>query len=525
MTGGPLPIMADDELRKVQYEMKLPIKKKYEMKLLREEQQREQVELERLRETVGLLLKEQKRAQEEQEELGLELKKLQPEVELLREERQREQEERQRERKEEKRRRREDQKRPSSYYGRSIVELTREEELKKVQHELELLRKERQIEHEELKLLLEERRREWEEEEERRRKEEQILRDAHQKEIDELKSFMMQLSYANICVEVEMDSIFTDSMEMASANENCATVLAKSQEMQVHIPAEVGAKKNFNLRWSYFERSDRGSGRSDRVSGRRRRDDIGRIIKSIAELAREEELEKVQHELELLREERKREQEERRREREEQEIETTQGGSEKEKICAYDRKFEKYSKLIDDQVKMIEQLELKRKEEVRNAFKNYASPLYEEVHVLKNQVDVCQRQENQVETLKDLCQRQEEKIYDQVKMIEQLELKRKEEARNAFENYASPLYEEVCVLKNQVEILKDVCQRQENQVETLKDLCQRQEEKICAYDRKFEKYSKSIDDQAKMIEQLEVAVLCAYMQVEGRVGAYLTCRT
>ncbi|KAI8570390.1 hypothetical protein RHMOL_Rhmol01G0030300 [Rhododendron molle] len=195
-----------------------------------------------------------------------------------------------------------------------------------------------------------------------------------------------------------------------------------------------------------------------------------------------------------------------------------------EKICAYDRKFEKYSKLIDDQVKKIEQLELKRKEEARNAFENYASPLYEEVRVLKNQVDVCQRQENQVEALKDLCRWQEEKIcaydrkfekyskliYDQVKM---------EEARNAFENYASPLYEEVCVLKNQVEILKDVCLRQEDQVETLKDSCQRQEEKLCAYDRKFQKYSKSIDDQAKIIEQLEVAVLCAYMQVEGCVGA------
>ncbi|XP_058186592.1 heat shock 70 kDa protein-like isoform X2 [Rhododendron vialii] len=121
-------------------------------------------------------------------------------------------------------------------------------------------------------------------------------------------------------------------------------------------------------------------------------------------------------------------------------------------------------------------------------------------------------------TINDKGRLSEEEIKKMVREEERYKLedekvKRMAEVRNAFENY------EVCVLKNQVEILKDVCQRQENQIETFKDLCQRQEEKICAYDRKFEKYSKLIDDQATTIKQLEAAITCAYMLVEGRVGA------
>ncbi|KAI8529783.1 hypothetical protein RHMOL_Rhmol11G0000300 [Rhododendron molle] len=56
-------------------------------------------------------------------------------------------------------------------------------------------------------------------------------------------------------------------------------------------------------------------------------------------------------------------------------------------------------------------------------------------------------------------------------------------------------HEEVRVLKNEFETLKDVCKQQNDQVETLKDLCQTQketiqmqQEKINAYDEKFARF-------------------------------------
>lgn len=49
-------------------------------------------------------------------------------------------------------------------------------------------------------------------------------------------------------------------------------------------------------------------------------------------------------------------------------------------------------------------------------------------------------------------------------------------------------HDEVRVLKNQVETLKDMCQEQKNQFETLKDLCQTQQETIRAYDEKFARF-------------------------------------
>ncbi|KAI8554870.1 hypothetical protein RHMOL_Rhmol05G0130400 [Rhododendron molle] len=56
-------------------------------------------------------------------------------------------------------------------------------------------------------------------------------------------------------------------------------------------------------------------------------------------------------------------------------------------------------------------------------------------------------------------------------------------------------HEEVRVLKNEVETLKDVCKQQNDQVETLRDLCQTQketiqmqQEKINAYDQKFARF-------------------------------------
>lgn len=63
-------------------------------------------------------------------------------------------------------------------------------------------------------------------------------------------------------------------------------------------------------------------------------------------------------------------------------------------------------------------------------------------------------------------------------------------------------YEEVRVLKNEVETLKDVCQEQKNQLATMKDLCQMQQEKIQAYDEKFARFD---------------TVLCAYIQ-QGPIG-------
>ncbi|KAG5564060.1 hypothetical protein RHGRI_000282 [Rhododendron griersonianum] len=477
MTGGPLPIMADEELRKVQYEMKL----------LREEQQREQVELERLRETVGLLLKEQKRAQEEQEELGSiaelareeELEKVQPELELLREERKREQEERRREREEHERRCREDQKENQVETLKDLCQ--RQEKICAYDRKFEKYSK---LIDDQVKMI---------EQLELKRKEE--VRNAFKNYASQLYEEVRVLkNQVDVCQRQENQVETLKDLCQRQEEKICAYD-RKIEKYSKLIDDQVKMIEQLELKRKEEERN---------------------AFKNYASPFYEE-VRVLKNQVEILKDV---------GQRQENQVETLKDlcQRQEEKICAYDRKFEKFSKLIDDQVKMIEQLELKRKEEARNAFKNFASPLYEEVHVLKNQVDVCQRQKNQVETLKDLCQRQEEKICaydrkfekysklidDQVKM---------EEARNAFENYASPLYEEVCVLKNQVEILKDVCQRQENQVETLKDLCQRQEEKICAYDRKFEKYSKSIDDQAKMIEQLEVAVLCAYMQVEGRVGA------
>jgi TATA-binding protein-associated factor Taf7 len=89
--------------------------------------------------------------------------------------------------------------RPISYSSRSDADIARQEELEKLRSELEQLREERQREREE-----EQRRREEEqrqrEEEQRQREEEQIYReeetkrrqDAQQREIDELKSFMMK---------------------------------------------------------------------------------------------------------------------------------------------------------------------------------------------------------------------------------------------------------------------------------------------------------------------------------------------
>ncbi|XXG59215.1 hypothetical protein AAC387_Pa04g1336 [Persea americana] len=58
-------------------------------------------------------------------------------------------------------------------------------------------------------------------------------------------------------------------------------------------------------------------------------------------------------------------------------------------------------------------------------------------------------------------------------------------------------HDEVRVLKNQVDTLKDMCQEQKNQFETLKDLCQTQQETIRAYDEKFARFD---------------AVMTAYMQ-------------
>ncbi|KAJ8649266.1 hypothetical protein MRB53_002289 [Persea americana] len=49
-------------------------------------------------------------------------------------------------------------------------------------------------------------------------------------------------------------------------------------------------------------------------------------------------------------------------------------------------------------------------------------------------------------------------------------------------------HDEVRVLKNQVQTLKDMCQEQKNQFETLKDLCQTQHERIRAYDEKFARF-------------------------------------
>ncbi|RWR87021.1 disease resistance protein RPM1-like protein [Cinnamomum micranthum f. kanehirae] len=63
-------------------------------------------------------------------------------------------------------------------------------------------------------------------------------------------------------------------------------------------------------------------------------------------------------------------------------------------------------------------------------------------------------------------------------------------------------HDEVRVLKNQVETLKDMCHEQKNQFETLKDLCHTQQETIRAYDEKFARFD---------------AVMSAYMQ-GGVVG-------
>ncbi|KAH7859934.1 hypothetical protein Vadar_007242 [Vaccinium darrowii] len=125
----------EEVLRKVQCELKLFHK---ERKREGQEQLREQVELELLQQKVGQVLKERKREHEER----------QRELKLLRKERKREQKERQRE-----------------------------------HEELELLREGRKREQMN-------RQRELEKEEERRH-EEQILRDAEQRDIDELKSFII----------------------------------------------------------------------------------------------------------------------------------------------------------------------------------------------------------------------------------------------------------------------------------------------------------------------------------------------
>ncbi|KAG5523757.1 hypothetical protein RHGRI_030667 [Rhododendron griersonianum] len=76
-------------------------------------------------------------------------------------------------------------------------------------------------------------------------------------------------------------------------------------------------------------------------------------------------------------------------------------------------------------------------------------------------------------------------------------------------------HEEVRVLKNEVETLKDVCKQQNDQVETLKDLCQTQketiqmqQEKINAYDEKFARFE---------------AVMSAYMH-GNRIGAGSNCQ-
>ena len=63
-------------------------------------------------------------------------------------------------------------------------------------------------------------------------------------------------------------------------------------------------------------------------------------------------------------------------------------------------------------------------------------------------------------------------------------------------------HDEVRVLKNQVETLKDLCQEQKNQFETMKDLCHTQQETIRAYDEKSARFE---------------AVMSAYMQ-GGPVG-------
>ncbi|KAF7153609.1 hypothetical protein RHSIM_Rhsim01G0162500 [Rhododendron simsii] len=75
-------------------------------------------------------------------------------------------------------------------------------------------------------------------------------------------------------------------------------------------------------------------------------------------------------------------------------------------------------------------------------------------------------------------------------------------------------HEEVRVLKNEVETLKDVCKQQNDQVETLKDLCQTQketiqmqQEKINAYDEKFARFE---------------AVMSAYMH-GNPIGAGSNC--
>ncbi|KAI8555184.1 hypothetical protein RHMOL_Rhmol05G0155300 [Rhododendron molle] len=75
-------------------------------------------------------------------------------------------------------------------------------------------------------------------------------------------------------------------------------------------------------------------------------------------------------------------------------------------------------------------------------------------------------------------------------------------------------HEEVRVLKNEVETLKDVCKQQNDQVETLKDLCQTQketiqmqQEKINAYDEKFARFE---------------AVMSAYMH-GNPIGASSNC--
>ncbi|KAG5522076.1 hypothetical protein RHGRI_034325 [Rhododendron griersonianum] len=76
-------------------------------------------------------------------------------------------------------------------------------------------------------------------------------------------------------------------------------------------------------------------------------------------------------------------------------------------------------------------------------------------------------------------------------------------------------HEEVRVLKNEVETLKDVCKQQNDQVETLKDLCQTQketiqmqQEKINAYDEKFARFE---------------AVMSAYMH-GNPIGAASNCQ-
>ncbi|KAF7115845.1 hypothetical protein RHSIM_RhsimUnG0047100 [Rhododendron simsii] len=76
-------------------------------------------------------------------------------------------------------------------------------------------------------------------------------------------------------------------------------------------------------------------------------------------------------------------------------------------------------------------------------------------------------------------------------------------------------HEEVRVLKNEVETLKDVCKQQNDQVQTLKDLCQTQketiqmqQEKINAYDEKFARFE---------------AVMSAYMH-GNPIGAGSNCQ-